>query len=143
MAKPQKPDEQSRLKAEEEIDRAARQVRFSISEYTVEVLANKVRDDEIYVPDYQRKFTWRDDRKSRFIESILIGLPIPFVFFWQADDGRLEIVDGSQRLRTIREFIDDEFVLVGLELIPGLNGFCFSGLEKSRKRNFSTVQLEA
>lgn len=128
-------DEEMRL-AEEQIAAASRQVKFTITEYSVEFLAQKIRDEEYYVPEYQRELTWKPIQKSRFIESVLIGLPIPFLFFWQDGDGRFEIVDGSQRLRTMREFMDDELKLTKLPLLTNVNGFHFSDLDRSRQRRF-------
>jgi hypothetical protein len=87
-----------------------RTVKFQVTDYTIEFLAQKVRDEEYYVPEYQRELTWNTENQSRFIESLLMGLPIPFLFLWQAEDGRLEIVDGSQRLRTIVRFMDNELI---------------------------------
>lgn len=121
-------------RAIEELDVAAR---FLVTDYTVEFLVNKVRDEEYYVPGYQREFVWRDPAQSRFIESVLIGLPIPFLFLWQADDGRLEIVDGSQRLRTLLRFMDGGLKLVDLQLLQSLKGFRFEHLTPSRKRKFA------
>jgi hypothetical protein len=63
-----------------------------------------------------------------------MGLPIPFIFFWEMPDGRLEIVDGSQRLRTIEEFIFGEFELAELDPLTHLTGFRFDDLPESRRR---------
>ena len=79
-------------------------VTYIITEFTVEFLAGKVGNDQYYVPPYQREFIWNETSQSRFIESILMGLPIPFIFLWQDPDGNHEIVDGSQRLRTLVPF---------------------------------------
>ena len=90
--------------AEIQLQSYSKKIDFYTSEYTIEILAKKVADNEYTVPNYQREYTWENPRKSKFIESILIGLPIPFVFFWMnGETGQLEIVDGSQRLRTIEE----------------------------------------
>ena len=97
--------------AEEAIRQLELAVRFMVTDYTVEFIAEKVRGEEYYVPEYQREMVWDDAIQSRFIESVLIGLPIPFVFLWQDDDGRMEIVDGSQRMRTLRRFTDSELRL--------------------------------
>ena len=103
-AEPVISDEQKE-KAETEIVEQSKRIEFYITEYSIELLANKMRDNEFFVPAYQREFTWEPERKSRFIESVVMGLPIPFLFFWEMEDGKLEIVDGSQRLRTIQEFV--------------------------------------
>src|SRR5712672_3221774 len=86
--------------AEAQIVEQSKRIEFYTVDYSIELLANKVRHQEFMVPDYQREFTWEPERKSRFIESLLMGLPIPFLFFWESPaTGKLEIVDGSQRLR--------------------------------------------
>jgi hypothetical protein len=111
--------------SKEEVDAAERQIveeskriDFYITEYSVELLAAKMQNGEYVVPAYQREFTWEHERKSRFIESIVMGLPIPFIFFWEMPDGRLEIVDGSQRLRTIQEFLSNDLQLVRQPVRP-------------------------
>jgi len=93
--------------AEEQILELSKRIEFYLTEYSVELLAKKMKDGEFVIPDYQRDDTWEDTRKSRFIESLLMGLPIPFLFFWEIpESGKLEIVDGSQRLRTIQQFVE-------------------------------------
>lgn len=136
-----KPTDDEKRLAEEQIAAASRQVKFTITEYSVEFLAQKIREEEYYVPEYQRELTWKPIQKSRFIESVLIGLPIPFLFFWQDGDGRFEIVDGSQRLRTIREFMDDEHKLTKMQLLTTVNGFRFSDLDRSRQRRFQDKSI--
>jgi hypothetical protein len=65
---------------------------------------------------------------------VVMGLPIPFLFFWEMGDGRLEIVDGSQRLRTLQEFILGDLRLGELESLPAMSNFRFSDLPESRQR---------
>ena len=127
--------------AEIQISTEARRVRFMITEYSVEGLAAKVRNGEYYVPVYQRNLVWDSKTKSRFIESVLIGLPIPFLFLWQDAEGKFEIVDGSQRLRTLAEFIDNKHRLGGLELLTESNGFYYSDFDQSRQRKFNAQSI--
>ncbi|MDC5345564.1 DUF262 domain-containing protein, partial [Acinetobacter baumannii] len=89
---------------------------FDIREYTIEFLVQQFDPDpkgnsDIYIPEYQRDDVWTDKQKSLFIESLLIGLPIPYIFVADVDeieeqdsDGRVEIIDGAQRTRTIHQF---------------------------------------
>jgi hypothetical protein len=56
-------------------------------------------------PDFQRMFRWDDEQKTRFIESILLNIPIPSLFFYQADSGKLQVVDGLQRISTWLQFV--------------------------------------
>lgn len=56
-------------------------------------------------PDFQRMFRWDDEQKTRFIESILLNIPIPSLFFYQANTGKLQVVDGLQRISTWLQFV--------------------------------------
>lgn len=127
--------------AEDQIVEYSRTVKFTVTEYSFEFIVQKLKDDRYYVPDYQREHVWKPKQQSKFIESVLMGLPIPFVFFWQDPEGRMEIVDGSQRIRTIRNFMDDGFPLTGLDLLPAANGLRFSDFSKSRQYKFSDSSL--
>lgn len=128
-------EKELQLKADEQIKAYSKKIDFYTSEYTVEILAKKVSEGEYTVPEYQREYTWDEPRKCRFIESLIIGLPIPFLFFWMNDDtGKLEIVDGSQRLRTIEEYFNNRLMLNGLERLDLLNGTKFDNLPLARQR---------
>lgn len=120
--------------AEEQIVQQLKKIDFYLTEYSLELLATKMRDGEFVVPHYQRNFTWEAERKTRFIESVLMGLPIPFLFFWERPDGKLEIVDGSQRLRTIEEFILGDLQLGNMDKLSLVEGFRFMDLPESRRR---------
>ena len=60
--------------------------------------------DLIIRPEYQRAFRWSSEQKTRFIESIFLGIPIPPIFVAEDDSGRWELVDGLQRISTILSF---------------------------------------
>jgi hypothetical protein len=140
--------------AEKQIIEQLKDVRYIVREYPVEVVVHKYLNgrekdvNEIYVPDYQRELIWPERNKSRFIESLLIGLPIPFLFVADVNDeedpeksGRVEIVDGVQRIRTLAEFMTDNHTLNDLERLSKLNGFRFSDLHPSRQRRFRRATL--
>lgn len=127
--------------AEAQIVEQSKRIDFYITEYSVEILAAKMRSGDYVVPRYQREFTWEHERRSRFIESLLMGLPIPFIFFWEMPDGRLEIVDGSQRLRTIEEFILGDLQLGDLEQLSLISGFRFADLPASRQRKINNRSI--
>lgn len=140
--------------AEEQIIQNLRDVRYIVREYPTEVVVQKylkgLKSDrnEIFVPDYQRELVWPEKNQSRFIESLLIGLPVPFLFVADvsADEdperaGRLEIVDGVQRIRTLTRFMTGELVLSNLERLKLLNGFTYFDLHPSRQRRFGRATL--
>ena len=91
---------------EQQIIEGESRLSYYVSEYTLEYYSDKLENGEIVIPDYQRKDIWDASTKTRFIESLLLGIPVPFLFLsLDRETGLLEIVDGSQRLRTIREFL--------------------------------------
>lgn len=124
-------------------------VDFDTREFTIEYIINKylkdldIDENEIYVPEYQREFVWDEIRQSKLIESIILGLPIPLIFLAENKDkdNRLEIVDGSQRIRTLAAFVGNELTITGLEKLEKLNGFKFEELSNSRKRKFKNTPL--
>ena len=128
--------------AEEQIVEQSKRIDFYLTEYSIELLASKMHNGEFEVPPYQREFTWEPARKSRFIESILMGLPIPFLFFWECpNSGKLEIVDGSQRLRTIEEFLHGDLALGELNKLSRVSGFKFVNLPESRQRKIKNRSI--
>lgn len=140
-------DEQKE-KAELQIIEQQKIVDYEIREYTIELLVNKYMQgkenstNDIFIPYYQREFVWDEKKQSKFIESLLLGLPIPYMF--TADkDGRSEIVDGSQRIRTLEYFLNNKFALTGLEKLNALEGFRFLDLPLSRQKRFKkkTIRL--
>ena len=137
---PPKTDNEIAL-AEAQIIELSKRIEFYLTEYSVEVLATKMNNDEFVVPTYQRAYTWEPERKSRFIESLVIGLPIPFLFFWEMPDGKLEIVDGSQRLRSIQEFVLGDLRLGELDALTDLSGFKYSDLPESRQRKIKNRSI--
>lgn len=69
-------------------------------------------------PGYQRRRVWKDNkRKSLLIESLMLRIPIPAFYFYENEEGEYQVIDGQQRLTTIREFVNDEFRLTGLEYL--------------------------
>ena len=75
------------------------------------------RGDINLTPDFQRNLVWDNQRKSRLIESILMRIPLPMFYFAQDEEGRISVVDGLQRLSTIRDFMDNHFPLRKLEYL--------------------------
>ena len=69
-------------------------------------------------PGYQRNRVWKDNRrKSLLIESLMLRIPIPAFYFYENEDGEYQVIDGQQRLATIREFVSGKFKLSGLEYL--------------------------
>lgn len=103
-------------------------------------LANIYKDGELDLhPEFQREFRWTTFQKTRLIESLLLGIPIPPIFVVQRDDAVWDVIDGLQRLSTIFEFMgilkDDNgnllspFKLNATRFLPGLEGIVFLASE--------------
>jgi len=65
-------------------------------------------------PDFQRDFVWSSQQQSRLIESCLMRIPLPVFYVAEADDGRIIVVDGLQRLTTFNKYLKNDFPLSGL-----------------------------
>lgn len=90
---------------QEELDNKRKEIRTDSYSMSVGELISLYENREIEIhPEFQRFFRWSPTQKTRFIESLLIGLPIPQVFVSQREDGIWDVVDGLQRLSTIYEF---------------------------------------
>jgi hypothetical protein len=90
----------------EEIGAAKRAVNTDTVQITIGEVSNMYTSKELNIlPDFQRLFRWSNERKSNFVESILIGIPIPPVFVYENEDGTWELIDGLQRISTLLEFM--------------------------------------
>lgn len=90
--------------------------------------ADPGRQEIIIDPDFQRLFVWDLKDKSELIESILMGIPLPVLYFFEQNDGKLQVVDGRQRLTAVFQYMDDEFALSELKILPDEKGKKFSDL---------------
>jgi Protein of unknown function DUF262 len=133
--------EAQKARAEGQIREKQREVKYDLRDFTIDYIINQFRDGLFYVPDYQRNYVWPYGHRCRFIESVILGLPIPMMFVADMEDGRLEIVDGAQRIQTLEAFDDDELLLDKLTQLVGLNGFRFSDLPIAQQRKFGTRAL--
>lgn len=137
MAKKIKLTEEYLLHIEEQISHESIPYVYDTKEYPVEVIVKKYDMDQLFVPHYQRNFVWKEAQKSKFIESVFLGVPImPFLVSVSGDDAELEIIDGSQRIRTLVQYVNNELTLKGLDKLTYLNGTKFSDLPKSRQNKF-------
>lgn len=79
-------------------------------------------------PGYQRRLRWTNKKRSLLIESFLLNIPVPPVFLFEHDYNAYEVIDGRQRIETIRAFLANDFPLTGLEYWPELNRKRFNDL---------------
>jgi len=113
-------------------------------------IINRLKFNEIVNPDFQRNADlWTNKQMSRLIESILLKLPLPVFYFDVSDPEKWIIVDGLQRLSTIKKFfVDKKLILNHLEFLTDLNGLYYDDLDRSFQRiiddtEFITYKIEA
>jgi hypothetical protein len=144
-------DSERAILVDRQIEELQKITDYEIKEWPIGVLVEKFTsgretdESEIFIPDYQRDMVWTPKQQSRFIESILIKLPVPFIFaadVGQGDrEGALEIIDGSQRIRTLDNFLSNKLELVGLKKLTQAIGMRFSDLSKPRQMRFKRTTV--
>lgn len=118
---------------QEQIDKARKEIKTDGYSMSIGEWISLYESNEIDIhPEFQRFFRWSSSQKTRLIESILLGIPIPQVFVAQRPDGVWDVVDGLQRLSTIYQLIgilrdkdeklEKPLVLEGTKYLPGLEG---------------------
>lgn len=127
-----------------------REIRTTAVDFSFGELLNLHNDKEIIIrPEYQRLFRWSDEQRSRLVESIILGLPIPPIFLIEGDNGVLELIDGLQRTSSILQFLDHtsinepELILVGCDILPNLNGLSFNKLPLSVRLKVKRAPIRA
>lgn len=99
-------------------------IRVHQKQFSIKFIEEMIENGDIdFTPDFQRNFVWNSIQKSKLIESLLLRIPLPIFYFAEDKEGRLTIVDGLQRLTTIKEFMNNEFPLNYLEYLnEGVRG---------------------
>lgn len=106
---------------EQEIDLARREIKTDAYAMSIGELVNLYRDNEMDIaPEFQRLFRWDTRQKSRFIESILLGIPLPSIFVAADKNGKWEVVDGLQRLSTVLQFMGELRPAAEQDMVWGL-----------------------
>jgi len=127
--------------------------KYSISsygaDYVVDMLVKRLKSNDILIPPFQREFIWNIKQSSRFIESLLLGLPVPGIFLSKDEDTKkLLVIDGQQRLRTLQYFYEGIFAFTGKEFSlinvqKNLKGKTYKSLEEVEKRQLDDSIIHA
>ncbi|NJN87766.1 MAG: DUF262 domain-containing protein [Leptolyngbyaceae cyanobacterium SL_7_1] len=107
-------DEEEQIEDESSVDDVVAPIRYDISsygaDYDVEGLVKRLNRNDILVPRFQRNYVWNQAEASRFIESLLLGLPVPSIFLArESESNKLLVIDGQQRLKTLQFFYSGYF----------------------------------
>lgn len=124
-----------------------------------ELLDMKTEGELDISPDYQRLFRWSEGARSRFIESLLLEMPVPPIYVIEEEDGKYLLIDGLQRISSYLHFrgeleashldppvnIGDRLTLVDCDIVSELNGMTFetlsTALKIKLKRAFVRVEV--
>ncbi|SDT84906.1 DUF262 domain-containing protein [Desulfobacula phenolica] len=121
-----------------------KQIDIQIQQTTMDNLIKRLKHDEIDLnPDFQRTANlWKNEIQCRLIESLLIKLPIPAFYFDASIDEKWVVVDGLQRLSTIKKFVvDNTLKLKGLEFIKELDTKKYSDLPRAYQRRIEEAPV--
>ena len=132
-----------------EAESVTQQVTYSGQDFDVEGLVRRMNKDDILIPKFghederittagfQRSFVWTRPQMDRFIESLLLGYPIPGIFLVRQADRRYLVLDGQQRLRTLQQFYKGEFAGREFSLnnvTDRLKGLTYQNLPEDERR---------
>lgn len=101
------------------------------NDFNITTIFNLIDSGAVEMPVFQRNYIWDKKRASRFIESLILGLPVPQIFLYQKERNKFLVIDGQQRLLSIYYYIKQRFPLVEkraeLRKVFGLKDFVISG----------------
>lgn len=142
------PDVDDPLDGDEELGDA---LRYAITSYgadmPVDSIVRRLERGDIFVPSFQRNYVWSQKQASRFLESLLLGLPVPGIFLFKEPHNRkLMVVDGQQRLATLERFYaglfnGKKFVLTGVS--EEFSGLGYNGLNAYHRRELDDAIIHA
>lgn len=138
----------------ENVDSQIINIRTKSLDVSFNELYDMYTDGELVIsPDYQRLFRWEEEKQSRFIESLILEMPVPPIFVIEIKDGVYELIDGLQRVSSYLHFrgevlgnnTTEPLILNGCDIVPALNGLSFEVLPKSLqikiKRSFVRMEV--
>ncbi|GAA4701418.1 DUF262 domain-containing protein [Kocuria gwangalliensis] len=107
-------------------------------DYSIRQLVDEIERGGIRLDvTYQRQYVWDDGKASRLIESLLLNVPIPVVYIAEDDDFSFEVIDGLQRLTTLKRFLADEFPLTGITVLKEIKGKKYNELSPRDQRRLA------
>ncbi|MEJ6521106.1 DUF262 domain-containing protein [Shewanella bicestrii] len=135
-------------KIKHEIEIARQNIKTDGYSMSIGEIINLYRDEELKLdPAFQRLFRWEDEQKTKLIESILIGIPVPEIFVAQKNDATWHVVDGVQRLSTLLQLTGDlagkeKLVMTSCKYIPSLKGKTWDDLPSETQRELKRIKLK-
>lgn len=116
------------------------------TDWTIETIVSQITKGNILLdPPFQRRIAWDDSRKSRLIESFIIGIPVPGIVLASKKGTKKEfiVIDGKQRLFSISSFLGNEFFLKNLTIRGDLQGKKFEDLEDAERASLENTTMRS
>src|SRR6266550_3898437 len=129
---PVEPVEPGTTALEQKYSKEMRQIVSQKIDLPISTLPEMIKDQIDLNPDFQRRDRWDVEKQSRFIESIIMNVPIPPVFLGEDEYGDYTVLDGRQRLTAIYDFLRNIYPLKNLQVWSELNGSRYTDLEKKQ-----------
>lgn len=120
---------------------AERRIVTQAYDLSIQTLIEQWEAGILLVPEYQREWVWDKGRASRLVESLILNIPIPVLYFAETEEAKYEIVDGQQRVRSILDFANNEFALGGLAVLGEYNKLRFHQLPEREQRFLKTRMI--
>jgi len=130
---------------EEVLESTQRERRLVTQPYdlSINTLVEQWTDGTLTLPEIQRQYVWDNARASRLVESLLLNVPIPVVYFAETADLKYLVIDGHQRILSVVRFLDNQFALSGLRVLADLNRRRFHQLSERDQRLIKTRVIRA
>lgn len=122
---------------------AERKVVTQSYDLSVQTLVERWTGGDLLLPEIQREYVWDNPRAGRLVESLLLNIPIPVLYFAETDEGQWEIFDGQQRVLSVVRYLNNEFRLSGLSVLAELNGKRFHQLPDREQRFLKSRMMRA
>ncbi|MGR2665659.1 DUF262 domain-containing protein [Vibrio campbellii] len=118
-------------------------IRIAKEQSSIFEIVRHIKQNRIDItPDFQRYSVWSDLQRSELVESVLMGIPIPMLYLFENEYGLRQVIDGKQRLTAICDFINGNFLLTKLKMLPQYNGLSFQQLPPILQAKFEDCQLQ-
>ena len=120
-------------------------IRIHTKHYSLRQMVDMIADGDVdLAPDFQRNYVWKSWQRSGLIESLLLGIPLPSFYFNEDTKGRLQVVDGVQRLTTIFRYVKEQSIKLGdVTYLKEMEGKGFDDLAALFRRRLHGAQFVA
>lgn len=99
--------------------------------------------DLVVDPEWQRNFVWNRKQSSKLVESFLLNIPVPVIYLIRTEEDTYEVIDGLQRLKSVFDFLENQYRLTGMDILTDLNGKQFKDMEAQLQRKLRNSTLRS